>query len=67
MVDDKPWVGTEVPCNSVDRLLFNLSTTILLGNVSKAKKIGTIAGSMERPERHLDQSIEGKDHYSNAS
>jgi len=90
MVDDKPWVGTEVPCNNVDRLLFNPSTTILLGNGSKAKKFGTIAGSMERPQgtlppissnlsegkqndtsgnykRHLDQSIEEKDHYSNAS
>ena len=44
MVDDKPWVGTEVPCNNVDRLLFNPSTTILLGNGSKAKKFGTIAG-----------------------
>ena len=27
-VDDlEPWVGTEVPCNNTDRLLFNSSTS----------------------------------------
>ena len=33
----KPWVGTEVPCNDTDRLLFNSSTTITIGNGNKAR------------------------------
>ena len=35
--DPKPWVGTEVPCNDTDRLLFNSSTTITIGNGNKAR------------------------------
>jgi len=36
-VDDaKPWVGTIVPCNDIDRLLFNSSTTVTIGNGHKA-------------------------------
>jgi hypothetical protein len=33
--DPKPWVGTEVPCNDTDRLLFN-STIVTIGNGDKA-------------------------------
>ena len=35
--DSKPWVGTELPCNDRDRLLFNASTTITIGNGDKAR------------------------------
>ena len=36
-VDDaKPWVGTIVPCNDIDRLLFNSSTTVTIGDGHKA-------------------------------
>ena len=34
--DSKPWVGTTLPCNDLDRLLFNASTTITIGNGNKA-------------------------------
>jgi hypothetical protein len=34
--DCKPWVGTEVPCKDIDRLLFNASTTITIRNGHKA-------------------------------
>lgn len=34
--DPKPWVGMEVPCKDIDRLLFNASTTITIGNGNKA-------------------------------
>lgn len=34
--ESKPWVGTEVPYNDTDCLLFNSSTTITLGNGNKA-------------------------------
>ena len=30
-------MGTEVPCNDTDRLLFNSSTTITIGNGNKAR------------------------------
>ena len=33
----KPWAGMELPCNDVDRLLFNSSTTISLGDGTKAR------------------------------
>jgi hypothetical protein len=33
----KPWVGTEMPCNDTDRLLFNCSTTVTIGNGNKAR------------------------------
>ena len=29
---DKPWVGTELPINTVDRQLFRKSTVVTLGN-----------------------------------
>jgi hypothetical protein len=35
--DSKPWVGTEVPCKDIDRLLFNASTTITIRNGHKAR------------------------------
>ena len=35
--DSKPWVGTDVPCNNTDCLLFNSSTTITIGNGIKAR------------------------------
>jgi hypothetical protein len=35
--DNKPWAGMELPCNDVDRLLFNSSTTISLGDGAKAR------------------------------
>ena len=34
--DNKPWVGTEIPCDEIDRQLFNASTTITFGDGSKA-------------------------------
>jgi hypothetical protein len=34
---DKPWVGTAVPCNETDRLLFNASTVIHVGNGNKTR------------------------------
>lgn len=34
---DHPWVGTEVPCNEVDKQLFWASTVVTLGNGSKAR------------------------------
>ena len=34
--DNKPWVGTEIPCDEIDRQLFNASTTITIGDGSKA-------------------------------
>jgi len=33
--DNKPWVGTEIPCDEIDRQLFNASTTITIGDRSK--------------------------------
>jgi len=35
--DSKPWVGTTLSCNDLDRLLFNTSTTITIGNGNKAR------------------------------
>ena len=29
--DTKPWVGIEIPCDEIDRQLFNTSTTITIG------------------------------------
>jgi hypothetical protein len=33
----KPWEGLQVPCNKLDRLLFQASTTVVIGNGIKAK------------------------------
>lgn len=33
---DRPWVGTEVPCNDVDKQLFRASTQVVVGNVKRA-------------------------------
>jgi hypothetical protein len=35
--NSKPWVGTEVPCNEGDQLLFNASTLVSVGNGKKAR------------------------------
>ena len=35
--DHKPWSGTDVPCNEVDRFFFNTSTTVSIGNGKKTK------------------------------
>jgi hypothetical protein len=35
--DSKPWIGSELPCNEVDRLLFNSSTIITIGDGAKAR------------------------------
>jgi hypothetical protein len=35
--DSKLWVGTKVSCKDIDRLLFNASTTIIIGNGHKAQ------------------------------
>jgi len=35
--DSKPWVAMDLPCNDADRLLFNSSTTINLGDGTKAR------------------------------
>ena len=37
MEDSKPWVGMDLPCNDIDCLLFNSSTTINLGDGAKAR------------------------------
>jgi mannosylglycoprotein endo-beta-mannosidase len=34
---DRPWVGTEVPCNEIDKQLFRASTLVTLGNGNRAK------------------------------
>jgi hypothetical protein len=34
---DRPWVGTDVPCNEVDRHFFRASTTVVVGRGDKAK------------------------------
>ena len=33
--DSKPWSGSELPCTDVDRLLFNSSINITLGDGAK--------------------------------
>jgi len=33
----KPWVGMEVPCNDLDRALFNASTRVTIGDGRKAR------------------------------
>jgi hypothetical protein len=35
--DSKPWVGSELPCNEANRLLFKASTTISIGDGAKAR------------------------------
>jgi hypothetical protein len=35
--DSKPWLGMDLPCNDIDRFLFNSSTTITLGDGAKAR------------------------------
>lgn len=34
--ESKPWVGVDLPCNELDRLLFNASTKVTIGNGEKA-------------------------------
>jgi hypothetical protein len=34
---DRPWVGTEVPCNEEDKQLFRASTKMTIGNGTTAK------------------------------
>ena len=34
--DPKPWVGMDVPCNNMDRLLFNASTRVTIGDGNRA-------------------------------
>jgi hypothetical protein len=34
---DRPWVGTEVPCNEVDKQLFRTSTQVTLGNGQRTR------------------------------
>jgi hypothetical protein len=35
--NQKPWLGSELPCSDVDRLLFNSTITITLGDGAKAR------------------------------
>jgi hypothetical protein len=35
--ESKPWLGSELPCSDVNRLLFNSSITITLGDGAKAR------------------------------
>jgi hypothetical protein len=35
--DSKPWAGAELPCNELDRLLFNASTKVTIGDGEKAR------------------------------
>ena len=35
--DSKPWLGSELPCSDVDRLLFNASIKISLGDGAKTR------------------------------
>lgn len=37
MHDSKPWVGSDLPCNKADRLLFNASTIVTVGDGQKAR------------------------------
>jgi hypothetical protein len=37
MEDSKPWLGMDIPCNDIDHLFFNASTTISLGDDAKAR------------------------------
>jgi hypothetical protein len=35
--DPKPWVGTNMSCNDMDRLLFNASTRVTIGDGNRAR------------------------------
>jgi hypothetical protein len=35
--DSKPWVGSELPCNEGDKVLFNASTTVTISGGQKAR------------------------------
>lgn len=35
--ESRPWAGAELPCNETDRLLFNSSTIITIGDGAKAR------------------------------
>ena len=35
--ESKPWAGSQLPCNEADRLLFNLSTMVTIGDGAKAR------------------------------
>jgi len=35
--DSKPWAGGELPCKPADRLFFNASTIVTVGNRAKAQ------------------------------
>ena len=35
--DPKPWVGTDMPCNDMDCLLFNASTRVTIGDGNGAR------------------------------
>ena len=35
--ENKPWAGLEIPCTEMDRLLFNASTAITIGNGKEGK------------------------------
>ena len=37
MEESKPWAGSELPCNETDWILFNSSTTIMIGVGAKAR------------------------------
>jgi hypothetical protein len=37
MDEDKPWKGSNLPCDETDKQLFRASTIISLGNGGKAK------------------------------
>lgn len=37
MEESKPWIGSELLCNDIDRLLFNSSITVTLGDGTKAR------------------------------
>jgi hypothetical protein len=35
--ESKPWIGSELPCSDIDRLLFNSSIKITLGDGAKTR------------------------------
>ena len=37
MDESKPWAGAELPCSEADRLLFNSSTKVTIGDGAKAR------------------------------
>lgn len=44
----RPWVGFGTPCDAMNRILFNASTVITIGN--RKNGFGMVVGSKGRPQ-----------------